>query len=316
LLTVSTWVFLYSLLAAPLALVGLRRETWRQARRQVVVTFAVVGLLVAPVVVLGMSQRGQIAWIPHQGVEWLGGQIVGEQFFGGFAGWVVGGWLLAAAGLWRLAAQQPRSAVLLAAWVVVPTALLLAGDLVVPQVLYQSRYLMFAAPAVALALGAAVTWVRPRVLVPMAVLAAAVASLPLALDRIDDNSRSSWRYAEDVLAGRAQPGDALITFAPLMTIAENLYPGPMAHLRLVNADAASPWLTAAIYPRMGGPLDRTLEVPDDVRRVWYLSERTSRDWRTSDPAADDQRLRDLGFAPVWEAGPSGYDDLVITLYER
>jgi hypothetical protein len=306
----------YSLLAAPMALVGLRRETWRQAWRQLVVTFAAVGVLVAPVVALGMSQRGQIAWIPHQGVGWLGGQIVGEQFFGAFAWWVVGGWLLVAAGLWRLAIRQPRSAAVLAGWVVVPTALLLAGDLVVPQVLYQSRYLMFTAPAVALALGAAVIWVRPRVLVPLAVVTAAVASLPLAQARLDDNSRSSWRYAEDVLTERAQPGDALITFAPLMTIAENVYPEPMADLRLVNADPASPWLTAAIYPRMGGPLDRTLAVPGDVRRVWYLSERTSRDWRTSDPEDDDQRMRDLGFAPVWQAGPSGYDDLVITLYER
>jgi mannosyltransferase len=316
LVVVSTWVFLYSLLAAPLVLAGLRRVTWRQARLRMVVTFAVVGVLVAPIVVLGMTQRGQIAWIPQQGVGWLGGQIVGEQYFLGLGWWVVGGWLLAAVGLWRLAVRQSRSAALLAAWVVVPTGLLLAGDLVVPQVLYQSRYLMFTAPALALALGAAVTWLRPRVLVPLAVVAAAVASLPLAQDRLDDNSRSSWRYAEGVLAERAQPGDALIAFAPLMTIAENVYPDPMADLRLVNVDPASPWLTAAIYPRMGGPLDRTLEVPDDVRRVWYLSERTSRDWRTSDPDGDALRLRDLGFAPVWEAGPSGYDDLVITLYER
>ena len=101
-----------------------------------------------------------------------------------------------------------------------------------------------------------------------------------------------------------------------MTIAENVYPDPMAGMRLVNADPDSPWMTAAIYPRMGGPLDRTLEVPDDVRRVWYLSERTSRDWRTSDQAGDLVRLGALGFEPVWETGPSGYDDLVITLYER
>jgi hypothetical protein len=316
LLVASTWVFLYAVLAAPLVLVGLRRESWRVARRLAVPAFAVAGLVAAPVVVLGLTQRAQIAWIPQQGFDWLAGQIIGEQYFNGLGWWVVGGWLLALAGAYRLARTTPRSAVLLAAWVVVPTGLLLAGDLVVPQVLYQERYLMFTAPAVALALGAAVTWVRPHVLVPLAVVAAAVASLPLAQDRLDENSRSSWRYAESVLAERAEPGDAIITFAPLMTIAENVYPDPMARMQLVNADPDSPWLTAAIYPRMGGPLDRTLEVPDGVRRVWYLSERTSRDWRTSDQAGDVTRLQALGFEPVWETGPSGYDDLVITLYER
>jgi hypothetical protein len=315
-LTISTWVFLYSLLAAPLVLVGLSRVTWRQARLRAVTTFAIVGVLVAPIALLGMTQRGQIAWIPHLGLDWVAGQVLGQQYFDGLAWWVVGGWLLGAAGVLRLARDQPRTAVLVAAWAVVPTGLLLAGDLVVPQVLYQDRYLVFTAPALALALGAAVTWVRPRVLLPLAVVAAAVASLPLAQDRLDANSRSSWKYAENVLAQRTEPGDAIITFAPLMTIAENVYPDPMAQMPLVNADADSPWLTAAIYPRMGGPLDRTLDMPDDVRRVWYLSERTSRDWRTSDPDADDRRLRGLGFAPVWTSGPSGYDDLFITLYER
>ena len=316
LLLVGAWVFLYTLLAAPLALVGLRRDTWRESRRLVIPAFAVAGLLAAPVVALGMTQRGQIAWIPQQGLGWLAGQIVGEQYFNGLLWWVVGGWLLTLAGLYRLARTTPGSAVLLAAWVVVPTGLLLAGDVVVPQVLYQERYLMFTTPAIALALGAAVTWVRPRVLVPLAVVVAAVASLPLAQDRVDENSRSSWLHAESVLAERAEPGDAIITFAPLMTIAENVYPDPMAGMQLVNADPDSPWMTAAIYPRMGGPLDRTLDVPDDVRRVWYLSERTSRDWRTSDLAGDDESLRGLGFHPVWESGPSGYDDLFITLYER
>ena len=164
LLVASTWVFLYTLLAAPLILVGLRRAAWTDVRRWGVPAFAVAGLLVVPVVALGMRQRGQIAWIPQQGVDWLAGQVVGEQYFSGLGWWVVGGWLLTLAGVYRLARTKPRSAVLLAAWVAVPAGLLLAGDLVVPQVLYQERYLMFTAPALALALGSAVSWVRPRVL--------------------------------------------------------------------------------------------------------------------------------------------------------
>jgi hypothetical protein len=205
---------------------------------------------------------------------------------------------------------------LLVGWVVLPPALLLAGDVVAPQVLYQGRYVQFTAPALVLLIGAAVSWVRPRILIPAAVVAAAVLVLPLAQDRVEVNSKSSWIYADQVLDEHAQPGDAIITFAPLMTIAENVYPHPMADMQLVNADPDSPWLTAAIYPRMGGPLDETLTIPADVDRIWYLSERTSRDWLTSDPEGDEHLLAGQGFQPTWSAGPAGYDDLVVTLFER
>jgi hypothetical protein len=313
-LVAGTWLFLYLLLMGPVVLLRGRPGRWW---RPGVAPYAVAALLVSPVVVAGIRQRGQIAWIPDLGPRWVAEQIATQQYFLGLWWWVAAGWLAAAVGLWRLARTRRGAAVLVVGWVVVPTALLLAGDMVAPQVLYQDRYLAFTAPAVALLLGAAATWPpRRAALVTVTVAAAAASSLPLAQDRFEVSSKSSWRYAERVLADQAQPGDGLITFAPLMTVAENVYPHPMADLRLLNADPDSRWMTAAIYPRMGGPLPRTLRIPDDVDRVWYLSERTSRDWRTSDPVGDLDLLESHGFHVVSSTPPTGYDDLVVTLLER
>ena len=92
LLVASTWVFLYTLLAAPLVLVGLRRGAWPDVRRLVAPAFAVAGLLVAPVVALGMRQRGQIAWIPQQGwTGWQGSSSASSTSAVSAGGWPAGG---------------------------------------------------------------------------------------------------------------------------------------------------------------------------------------------------------------------------------
>ena len=108
---------------APLALVGFRRENLARVAGGVVVPiFAAVGVL------RGSGRRpGRGAARPDRrrsrtkARRWLSTEIAGEQYFNGPEWWVVGGWLLAAAGLYRVAVAATPQRALLAAWILVPT---------------------------------------------------------------------------------------------------------------------------------------------------------------------------------------------------
>lgn len=110
------------------------------------------------------------------------------------------------AGFWRVAAVS-------AAWILVPTAGMLAYSVFV-KVIYVDRYLTFTAPGMALLLGACAVQVAARsiVRIDVLVLIVALAALPNYIDQRGDYAKFGADYSQiaDVLAAQASPGDCFL----------------------------------------------------------------------------------------------------------
>jgi mannosyltransferase len=172
------------------------------ARRRVATwaAWAGVGLLpLLPLVWLGFRQRGQVGWIPPPTVETVLGipEIV-------FVSSAAGGVLI---GLGLLAFSRRGSALLLAAWGLLPPAGLALAGLVAP--LFYARYLLYVVPAWVLL--AAVTLgrvARTRALAALVVLGLLGAPAQSEM-RTRDGHPTASAAAGQIIAGNERPGDAI-----------------------------------------------------------------------------------------------------------
>jgi mannosyltransferase len=141
-------------LAHGLTLLALgRRARWGAASavRGWLVTVATAGAAVAPVVIEGWRQRGQIAWIARPG--WSDVGFAAEWLAAGSAASAVVLALLALAGARARRGGRGRALTWLALpWLLVPPACLMLVSQVIP--VYSFRYVIFSLPAVALLAGA------------------------------------------------------------------------------------------------------------------------------------------------------------------
>ncbi|GAA2080738.1 glycosyltransferase family 39 protein [Pseudolysinimonas kribbensis] len=146
----TAWMFLYAVLlvlVVGVMVLVLRRDlirSWLWAGAAAVV-------VASPIALLAMSERHQIAFLAHRSVVSVGGVLVTQWFLKPWP--AVVGWAIILAGVvLSLRRRRGRRAVLLGlTWMALPTAILLLADPVVP--VYTTRYLSFAAPAVALLIG-------------------------------------------------------------------------------------------------------------------------------------------------------------------
>ncbi|GAA3744912.1 hypothetical protein GCM10022239_20610 [Leifsonia bigeumensis] len=178
-------------------------------------TTALLGLLAAaPVIAFGIAQRHQIAFLAHRHrVTVL--QVVFDQWFGdlwlGLLCWafVV---LAVVLGLRPGRRSQPNGMVLLVAWLLVPTSLLLLGNAVVAP-MYTNRYLSFCTPAAAILVAAGVAalprnWMR---IVSIGVLV--TLALPVYLSQRTEFGMpggSDWAKASELIGQDAKPGDGIL----------------------------------------------------------------------------------------------------------
>ncbi|MBN9150410.1 MAG: glycosyltransferase family 39 protein [Micrococcales bacterium] len=170
-------------------------------------------LLAAPVIVVGVLQHHQIAFLAHR-TRITPELVLVEQWFG--KGWLaLACWgLIVVAGTfgwsrWRRA----RSGVWLSAsWLVLPTAILLGGSATVVM-MYTNRYLSFCAPAAAIMIALGIdalsrTWVRVAAFVCIIALAA-----PIWYSQRTEFAKpggSDWAQVSATMALVATPGDAVV----------------------------------------------------------------------------------------------------------
>lgn len=183
-------------------------------------------LLAVPIIVLGYQQRSQIAFLARRDYATARNVLV-SQWFGqplvAIMGWtlivVVSGafvTVLIRGGAKGL--EQHALAALALLWLIVPSTVLLAGNVVSPM--YNVRYLSFCAPAAAIliALGTEVAARRlapyPRRIVPSALVAALMlACVPVYLGQRTPWAKdggSDWQAVAQYVATNAHGGGAVI----------------------------------------------------------------------------------------------------------
>lgn len=225
-------------------------------RRAVVLPFAAaagVGVAVmAPFVAVVAGQAQQISWITLIGLRTFEDVAVQQYFdrnpyFAALSAAVV----LAAIGVWAFARRPSvgeREAVVLAvAWLVIPTALIVAYS-AVREPLYTPRYLCFTAPAMALLLGVCImvvarsAWVATAVVLVFAVVAAptfvAVQRGPYAKYDMD------YSPVADLISAKAAAGDCL-----LVNDTVTFHPAPMRPLMAARPDAYTGLVDVSLWQR-------------------------------------------------------------------
>lgn len=225
-------------------------------RRAVVLPFAIaagVGVAVmAPFVKMVAGQAQQISWITPIGTRTFEDVAVQQYFdrnpyFAALAAVVV----LAAVAVWVFARRPSvgdrETAVLAVAWLVIPTALIVAYS-AVREPLYTPRYLCFTAPAMALLLGVCVmavarrAWVAAIVVVVFALVAAptfiAVQRGPYAKYDMD------YSQVADLISAKAAAGDCL-----LVNDTVTFHPAPMRPLMAARPDAYLGLVDVSLWQR-------------------------------------------------------------------
>ncbi|OMH33026.1 glycosyltransferase family 39 protein [Tersicoccus sp. Bi-70] len=205
-------------------------------------------VLSSPILLLGVTERGQIAENPIGVGEWLRNVVVNQWFLGGTPTGVTPergtpvwqaaalaaaalGWVLILVGVVSALRQRSggRTRVVLA-WaapaLVLPTAAL-GASLLLASPIYNPRYLTFTSFAVALLIGAGLLALRRRWLrvVAVALLVVAVAPVWWSQRTPDAKSGSDYRAVANYLAAHAAPGDG-VYFSPREVTSDALTGAP------------------------------------------------------------------------------------------
>lgn len=213
-------------------------------RRAVVMPFAITSgialAVMAPFVVVVARQAHQISWITPIGPRTFEDVAVQQYFdrnpyFAALAAVVV----LAAVAVWTLRRRpslgEREAVVLTVAWLVIPTALIVAYS-AVREPLYTPRYLCFTAPAMALLLGVCIVAVARSASVTAAVVVvfAAVAAPTFIAVQRGPYAKYDMDYSPvaDLVSANAAAGDCL-----LVNDTVTFHPAPMRPLMAARPDA-------------------------------------------------------------------------------
>ncbi|HEX4442031.1 MAG TPA: glycosyltransferase family 39 protein [Galbitalea sp.] len=293
------YVFLFSLLLLPVhavLVITYRRDLLRRWLAWLCAAVAIA----APVIVYGIAEEGQIAFLSARTAatfnsvtigQWFGNPVFATLAWAAIAVTLALGtrsWVRNRADSRRRCSPAPStpgtpSLVLVGAlWLILPMSILLGVNWV--HAVYSSRYLSFAAPAAALLIG----WLigqSGRVVVSVLALAAVVATVAptyLAQRTVYAKNSSDWSVDAAYIDSHATPGSGIL-------FDESTRP------------SRRPRLAMRAYPNsFEGLKDLALETP------WWATD----SWRDSTYPLDDVASRLLGVGTVWlieyrSAGTSG-----------
>jgi mannosyltransferase len=239
------------LLAHAVFIVACRRT------RRVVVPFAIASAMavcaLAPFVFEVVGQTGQLKWIApigHRTIE----DVLVQQYFERSPPFAVLSALVVATAiaLWlrtsgKLGTQDRQLLTLAAAWLVIPTALIVAWSAFVHPI-YTSRYLAFTAPAMAVILGVCIGALAAKPWVAAAIVGLfAVAAAPN-YSRAQRNPYAKYGmdYSQvaDLITAKAAPGDCL-----LVNDTVTFMPAPMRPLLAARPDAYRKLIDLTLWQR-------------------------------------------------------------------
>jgi mannosyltransferase len=316
LLALGTYVFLYVILIAiahALILVSARVDRRFVARWATSVT--AVGVAVAPLFVRAILERKQIAFLGHRDEITLHKLAVslwfGQPLFATVAWTLVAcaiaaafvGWHIRESSVSGSVFRMPRLDVVAAAWLLVPSVILIGGFSIVP--VYTARYLSYCAPAAAILMAIGLEWaVRGRAWwLGVALLVVVACAAPAWLSQRQPHAKNHSDFAQTsaIIAAHASTGDAVAfdeTVRPSRRprLALHVYPRAFAGLRDVTLkvayDAGTSWHDTAYDVHDAAALGRF----DGVGRVWLVE--------YADPSGVDDTdrvaLEQLGYAPANE----------------
>ncbi|CAN5260039.1 glycosyltransferase family 39 protein [soil metagenome] len=200
-----------------LTLALLRRRDARMSgtRTSWLLAMASIAPLALPFVIVTISQRGQVAWLPEVGTS-TPSAVVSTQWFFDNPVWTVLGWAAIVAGVALMATRRDHRrllAVVLPGLIIPTAAILIASATITP--LYNPRYLTMSLPFVALAIAAAID-ALPRRGIAIAALALAVAiSIPTIVDQRQTTAKedTDWRTVSTLIENvRSDDPDASTAF--------------------------------------------------------------------------------------------------------
>jgi mannosyltransferase len=239
------------LLAHAVFIVACRRT------RRVVVPFAIASVLavcaLAPFVFEVVGQTGQLKWIApigHRTIE----DVLVQQYFERSPPFALLSALVVATAiaLWlrtsgKLGTQDRQLLTLAVAWLVIPTALIVAWSAFVHPI-YTPRYLAFTAPAMALILGVCVGALAAKPWVTTAIVGLfAIAAAPNCI-RAQRNPYAKYGmdYSQvaDLITAKAAPGDCL-----LVNDTVTFMPAPMRPLLAARPDAYRKLIDLTLWQR-------------------------------------------------------------------
>ncbi len=289
-LVLTGYIQLFGLLLVPahaITLVGLERRRRLEPRdslalppvavvRRWLITVAAAGLVVTPLAYIGWEQRAQIAWIPRPG--WHDGwELVATLTAGSAAaavviaaltavGGILGGAAAVLPGRGALAAARGpdrRLACLAAPWLVLPPVVLVAASELKP--VYNSRYITFCLPAVALLAGAGLASLRvPARAAALVLVAALVAPTQLAYRTPGGGMEAVAQF----LGAHEHPGDAIVYPEPSIPPWYLAYPAAFSRLRDLSL-SQTPAAAGRLYADTV-PLRVLFQRELTVDRIWML----------------------------------------------
>jgi mannosyltransferase len=271
------------LLAHVVYIVAFRRS------RTVVVPFAITSLLtvgvLAPFMLKVVGQVQQIKWIAPIGRRTIE-EVVVQQYFERSPPFAVLSALVIATAivLWlsgsrQLAAADRQLLSIAVAWLVIPTALVVAWSAATHPI-YTPRYLSFTAPAMALALGVCIgaLAVKPWAATAIVILLAVAATPNYVLAQRSPYAKYGMDYSQvaDLISAKAAPGDCL-----LVNDTVTFMPAPMRPLLAARPDAYRKLIDLTLWQRAIARNDvfDTNLIPEVVARplshcdvVWIITQ--------------------------------------------
>ncbi|MBC7762486.1 MAG: glycosyltransferase family 39 protein [Candidatus Saccharibacteria bacterium] len=276
--TIGIYLFLYlGLLLLVHGVFLYTARSYRHHQKYWLGAAALAVTLAIPILAIGYSQRGQIAFLAHRGYATAHSVLVTQWFGNPFL--ATAGWLLIVAAVagsivgWRRTGVAPPTLLVLL-WVILPTLALLGLNAATPA--YNFRYVSFCIPGVALSMAAGLWTLRHRVvqvIVVLILLVLAVTTDVVQRGPYAKDGGSDLAAAAAILGAEARAGDAVVfdettAHRQRPRLAMHLYPHDFDGLRDVTVKTS--YLARSQLWDTTNPLADITAMLAPARRVWLL----------------------------------------------